>query len=399
MSIDITMPEIGEGVTEATVVAWLKNVGEPIEAGEVIVEIMTDKASLEIESPAAGVLGEILHGADEEVRIGTVLGRINATGGRVMNRSNETMLELYRLMVVTREIDVAVAEIDGHWHGCDGEEAEVAAAYHGLKEGDLVAPHYCGSLSAAYARGADLRRLFAGIMGKATSYNRGRYRSDVCGPPEFNIIGLYSGALGLPLSYATGAALAFKLDGTDNVAVAVFGDGTSSRGDCHEAMNMASALKLPVVFVCQNNQVAISTPSGDTVAGNSVADRALGYGMPGARVDGNDVIAMHDAMEAAKARARRGEGPSLIEGLTYRAAGHFVSDAADPRPRNEVEAWRGRNPIRLVRERLGADGVADAARLDAIDAEVTAEVTAAMEQARNDPNPDAEVLDVDKVYA
>ncbi|MCP5370837.1 MAG: thiamine pyrophosphate-dependent dehydrogenase E1 component subunit alpha [Hyphomicrobiales bacterium] len=315
-----------------------------------------------------------------------------------MTQSNETLLDLYRLMVVTREVDLAVSEIDGHWHGCDGEEAVVAAAYMGLRDGDTVAPHYRGSLVAAYARGADLARLFAGIMGKATSYNRGRYRSDICGPPEFGVIGLYSGALGPPLSYATGAALAAKLDGTDAVAMAVFGDGSSSRGDCHEAMNFAASLKLPVVFLCQNNQVAISTPSRDRVAG-TVADRALGYGMPGVQVDGNDAVAMVDAVAEARARARRGEGPSLIEGLTYRARGHFVSDAADPRPRDEVEAWRARNPIRLFRDRLAGDGVADTAHLDAIDAEVRDQVAAAMAQAQTDPEPGADVLGADDVYA
>ena len=313
-----------------------------------------------------------------------------------MARDNETLLELYRLMVLTRRLDGAIAEVDGHWHGLEGEEGVVAGLYHGLREGDAVAPHYRGSLTAAYAKGADLRRLLAGAAGKATGYNQGRYRSDVCGPAEFNLIGLYSGALGPPLGYATGAALAFKLDGSENVALAVFGDGTSSRGDCHEAMNLAATLVLPVVFVCQNNQVAISTT--DRVGG-AVADRAKGYGMPGLAVDGNDVLAVHDTVQEAIARARKGGGPTLNEALTYRVAGHFVSDAVEERPADEVAAWRERDPIAGFRGYLVAQGVNDEAMLDGIDAAAAEEVKTAMELASSDPEPGPEALGLDAVFA
>ena len=313
-----------------------------------------------------------------------------------MARDNETLLELYRLMVLTRRLDGAIAEVDGHWHGLEGEEGVVAGLYHGLREGDAVAPHYRGSLTAAYAKGADLRRLLAGAAGKATGYNKGRYRSDVCGPPEFKMIGLYSGALGPLLGYATGAALAFKLDGNENVALAVFGDGTSSRGDCHEAMNLAATLTLPVVFVCQNNQVAISTT--DRVGG-AIADRAKGFGMPGLQVDGNDVLAVHDTVQEAIARARRGEGPTLIEALTYRVAGHFVSDAIEDRPAEEVAAWRERDPIAGFRGYLVAQGVSDEGMLDGIDAAAAEEVSTAMELASSDPAPGPEALGLDEVFA
>ncbi|MDP6345278.1 MAG: thiamine pyrophosphate-dependent dehydrogenase E1 component subunit alpha [Alphaproteobacteria bacterium] len=316
-----------------------------------------------------------------------------------MPRDNQTLLDLYRLMALTRALDGAIAEIDGHWHGLEGEEAVVAGAYHGLRPGDVVAPHYRGSLTAACGRGADLRKLLAGLLGKATSYNRGRYRSDVCGPPEFNLIGLYSGALGPPLAYATGAALAIKLDGRDDVALAVFGDGTSSRGDCHEAMNMASALCLPVVFVCQNNQIAISTPASDGVAPRSVADRAVGYGMPGHEIDGNDVLAVHDTVQMAIARARRGDGPSLIDAVTYRVAGHFVSDTVEDRPPEEIERWRARDPIALFRRYLVEQGVIDDGDLGEIDQAVSAEVAAAMAQAKADPDPGPDVLGLDRVFA
>ncbi len=312
--------------------------------------------------------------------------------------SNQVLLDLYRLMTLTRTLDAAIGAHDGHWHGLEGEEAVVAGVYHGLKSGDVVAPHYRGSVVAAYAKGADLRRLLAGILGKATSYNRGRYRSDVCGPPEFNIIGLYSGALGPPLSYAAGAALAAKLDGSGHVAIGVFGDGTSSRGDCHEAMNLAATQALPMVFVCQNNQIAISTPAANGIGG-SIAARGAGYGMPGLEIDGNDVLAVHDTVQAAIARARDGGGPTLIEAVTYRVAGHFYSDAEDYRDADEVAAWRARDPIAAFRNRLVEQGVVDAAGLAAIDDEVGAEVSTAMAEAQADPDPGPELLGIEDVYA
>jgi len=315
-----------------------------------------------------------------------------------MTRGNEVLLDLYRMMSLTRTLDAVIGEYDGHWHGLEGEEAVVAGVYHGLRLADVVAPHYRGSVMAAYAKGADLRRLLAGILGKETSYNRGRYRTDVCGPPEFNVIGLYSGALGPPLAYAAGGALAAKIDGRDDVAVGVFGDGTSSRGDCHEAMNLASSLKLPMVFVCQNNQIAISTSSKDGVGG-SIAARGAGYGMPGIEIDGNDVLAVHDTVQAAVARARAGEGPTLIDAVTYRVAGHFYSDAEEYRDPEEVARWRARDPILLYRKRLVEDGVTDDESLDAIDREVAEEASAAMELAKADAPPGPELLGAGDVYA
>jgi len=219
---------------------------------------------------------------------------------------------------------------DGHWHGLEGEEAIIAGLYFGLRDKDVVAPHYRGSVSAALAKGADIPRLLAGCMGKATSYTRGRYRSDVCGPPELGLIGLYAGSLGPPLGYAAGAALSAQLDGRDDIALGVFGDGSASRGDVHEAMNFAAVKTLPMVFACQNNQMAISTSVDSGVAGY-VVDRAASYGMPGVQVDGNDILAVRAAMDQATARARSGKGPSFIECLSYRVAGHFYSDAEEYR--------------------------------------------------------------------
>ena len=314
-----------------------------------------------------------------------------------MSADARTRLGLFRLMAFSRALDRVIGEHDGHWHGLEGEEATAAGVYHGLRRTDVLAPHYRGSPLASYAKGADLRRLIAGMFGKPAGFNLGRHRNDVCGPWEHRLIGLYSGSLGPPLGYAAGAALAMRMDGRDDVAVGVFGDGVSSRGDCHEAMNLASVRALPMVFVCQNNRYAISTRSDHAVAGE-VVRRAEGFGMPGVLVDGQDVLAVHGAMAEAVARARAGDGPTLIEARTFRVAGHFYSDQEDYRDQGEVAAWRGRDPIEAFRAVLTADGVA-ASDLRALEDEVAAEVRAAFDQARADPDPTGDDLDAGAVFA
>lgn len=315
-----------------------------------------------------------------------------------MNGSNRTLLELYELMALTRALDRVLGQHDGHWHGLEGEEATIAGVYHGLRKSDVVAPHYRGAVSAALAKGADLKTILAGCLGRRTSYHQGRHRSDICGPPELGLIGLYAGSLGPPLGYAAGGALAAKLDGRDDVAVGVFGDGSSSRGDCHEAMNMASVLCLPMIFVCQNNQIAISTELSGGVGGK-IVDRGPATGMPGVRVDGNDVVAVKDAMEEALARARSGNGPTLIECLTFRVAGHFYSDAEDYRDPDEIAQWREQDPITRFRTRLVAQGIESTEALDAADARILTEVQTAFGAALGEPVPTADDLAAETVYA
>ena len=306
---------------------------------------------------------------------------------------------MYETMLRSREIDRVAGAADGHWHASEGEEAVLAACYCGLRDDDWVAPHYRGMLPAACARGADLRRLFAGLSGKTTSYSRGHYRSDVCAPVEHRMIGLYSGALGPTLEYATGAALAARLDGREAIAIAVFGDGTSSRGNAHEAINLAAVLKLPAVFVCQNNGFAISTPSASGVGARSVADRGAAYGIPGVAVDGNDVIALRAVLEVAIARARAGGGPTLVEARTYRVAGHLVADPAPYRSADEVAEWRSRDPIARLRSHLVGLGLLDDDADAALRARLRDEVDAAMAQAITDPDSGPEALAPGEVFA
>jgi len=180
--------------------------------------------------------------------------------------------------------------------------------------------------------------------------------------------------------------------------VGVFGDGSSSRGDCHEAMNFAAVLNLPMIFVCQNNQIAISTELEAGVAG-SIAARGASFGMPGIDVDGNDVIAVRNAMDEAVARARSGGGPSTLVCNSYRVAGHFYSDAEDYRDAEEIARWREKDPIARFRSFLISEGVMNAAELDAIEVRILEDVDMAFTAAKDDPVPEPEFLGADEVFA
>jgi acetoin:2,6-dichlorophenolindophenol oxidoreductase subunit alpha len=316
-----------------------------------------------------------------------------------VSADRELLRQMYELMLLSREVDRVAGAADAHWHACTGEEAVLAACYCGLRADDWVAPHYRGMVPAAWARGADLRRLFAGFTGKTISYSGGRYRSDVCAPVEFKLIGLYSGALGPTLEYAAGTALAAKLDGRDSVAIAVFGDGTSSRGNFHEALNLSAVLKLPVVFVCQNNQFAISTPAERGVGARSIAERGAAYGIPGVATDGNDALALRAAIELALERARAGEGPTLIEAITYRVAGHLVADPAAYRSNDEVDDWRSRDPVERLRAHLIKQGMLTEAEDQAWRSRLCELADTAMAQAQADPDPGAEALAPESVFA
>jgi TPP-dependent pyruvate/acetoin dehydrogenase alpha subunit len=315
-----------------------------------------------------------------------------------MTLKNEDLLSIYRYMVLCRALEQAISKTAGNWHPAEGEEGVVIGTFYHLRPDDVVAPHYRGIPVIQYMRGAPLRRIWGGLMGKVSSYSRGRFRA-LRGPFELNILGTFSGVLGPTISIAVGAGLAAKLDKSDRVAVTSFGDGTSNRGDFHEAVNMAAIYKLPVVFVCQNNQFAISTPASKGLGCRSVADRAAGYGIPGVEVDGNDVLAMHEVVQEAVRRARQGEGPTLIEGRTYRMTGHLVSDPCLYRSNEEVEEWRKRDPINRLQQKLITLDLLKEGKIEEIRKGAEEEVAAAKKEAEADPLPGEEVLGVGDVFA
>jgi acetoin:2,6-dichlorophenolindophenol oxidoreductase subunit alpha len=310
----------------------------------------------------------------------------------------EDLMAMYEFMVLSRILEKELSEVVPYWHACDGEEASLVGTFFNLRKDDYISAHYRGVSLVYYMRGADLRRIIAGHIGKDTSYTRGRIASKT-GPIQINALGKFSGSLGTNWNMAVGAALAMKLKKTTQVVVVNFGDGSSSRGDFHEAINFAGVQSLPIVFVCQNNQYGSSLPFSKATAARSIADRAIGYGIPGQEVDGNDVIKVYQTVNAAVERARSGKGPTLIEAQTYRIGGHNVADKENYRSKEEVNEWRKKEPIENFKNKLIKAGILTAKIDTEIWANALNRVNEASKAAQNDPWPSPEVLEIGGVFA
>ena len=242
------------------------------------------------------------------------------------------------------------------------------------------------------AKGADLQRMMAEIFGKATGYCKGKGGSMHIADFTIGMLGA-NGVVGGGYNLAVGAGLAAKLRGNNQVSVCFFGDGASNRGTFHEGMNMAAAWKLPVVFVCENNQWASTTPYRTTTSVENIADRAIGYGIPGVVVDGNDVFAVYEAAQAAVERARASGGPTLVEAKTYRIKGHFVGDPEMYRTREEVqEQFETNDPLKNFRQAVLCANSLTEKDLQEIEAAVHAAIAAAVDFARQSPYPKPEEL-------
>lgn len=277
-------------------------------------------------------------------------------------------------------------KLRGSVHLYIGQEAIAATVCSHLRDTDYITSTHRGH-GHCIAKGADLDKAMAELMGKATGYCKGRGGS-------MHIADLTKGNLGANaivgggIPIATGAALAAKMKGTDQVAVSFFGDGASNEGTFHEAINLASVWKLPIVFVCENNGFGISVPVSQSTSVRDIGVRGAAYNIPGVTVDGNDVLAVDAAMEQAVARAKAGEGPTLIECKTYRWLGHWVGDPQVYRTREEVDAWKKKCPIVRFKAYLLENGLATAAELDAAEAEAAAMVEQAAQFAIDSPQPD-----------
>lgn len=284
-------------------------------------------------------------------------------------------------------------KLRGSVHLYAGEEAVAAGVCALLRDEDYITSTHRGH-GHCIAKGAELDRAMAELMGKATGYCKGR--SGSMHIADFTKGNLGANAIvggGIPI--ATGAGLASKLRKDDRVTVAFFGDGASNQGTFHESINLASVWKLPVVYVCENNGFGISVPTWQSTSVEDISVRAAAYDIPGVTVDGNDVYAVYEATKEAIARAKSGEGPTLIECKTYRHLGHWTGDPQPYRTREEVEDWKQHNdPIRRMRERLIADGDFTAEELDEIEQAAQNEADEAAEYALSSPEPDpAHVLD------
>src|SRR5438128_1899142 len=254
-------------------------------------------------------------------------------------------------MTLSRQLDEVLCAANPRWFPSAGEEATIVGAFCDLRPDDAIAAHYRDPFVIYMMRGAEMARLAAQVLGKKGGYNKGR-SVPFTGPVDLNIVPWVAGDLGTSIGIATGAALAFKQESSDRVCVCSFGDGTSNRGDFHENLNLAANWRLPIVYVCQNNGWAISQRATTYLAA-PVAARAAGYGMPGKAIDGDDVEAVQATVREAIARARHGDGPTLIEALTSRRRGHWAGQQltdrdADPAPRPD--------PLDLLAARLIARG-------------------------------------------
>ena len=328
---------------------------------------------------------------------------LELTRDRTATLDRDVLLGLYRQMVQIRRCEETLAKahqaglVLGACHTYVGEEAIATGICAHLRRDDVVLSTHRGH-GHALAKGVTPAQLISELFGRSTGCSGGRGGSMHLFSPEVGMLGT-SGIVGPSILMAAGAGYSFRLLKTDRVAVAFFGDGASNNGAFHEGLNLASIWKLPVIFVCENNQFATEVPFS-TVAGNPVVgERGPMYGMPSFRLDGNDVVTIWEVAGEAVGRARAGDGPTLLEGYTYRTRAHSegMRDAGY-RTREEVEEWKTRDPIRRLRLRLIDERVATGDALDQIDSEIQVTMDDAVEFGKNSPWPDGSTS-TDHIFA
>ena len=303
-----------------------------------------------------------------------------------------TDADLYRMMLLSRRFEQTVQEqfdagnVPGPLHLSIGQEAVAVGTCADLRVTDAITSthrghHHC------IAKGASVDRMMAELLGRRDGYSHGRGGSMHLAAPEIGLLGT-NGVVGGGIPIATGAAFGIQAQARDDVAICFFGEGAAGTGGLSEALNVTSLWKLPLVFICENNQYVEMTPQAVHVAGE-IFRRADGYDMPGVRIDGNDVREVSATVAQAVARARSGDGPTLIEALTYRWYGHYAGDKAAYREAHEVREWQARDAVALARTRV------DAALAELIDAEVQEKVQAALDFALRSPVVGPDILSVD----
>ena len=313
--------------------------------------------------------------------------------GERHNLSKTQLLGFYRKMQLIREFErecerqYTRGNIRGFLHVYSGEEAIAVGAIAALEPQDYVVTHYRDH-GHALSRDVDTNSVMAELFGKATGSSKGKGGSMHIFDASKNFMGGYA-IVGGQLPIATGLALASQYKGEDRLALCFMGDGALNEGEFHESMNLAAVWKLPIIFFCENNLYGMGAPSADTLAVHQQMYKiADAYGMRNHRVDGNDVIAVHELMLQATKDVRNGEGPAFIEARTYRIQGHSVADPANYRPAEEVEYWRSKDPIPAFRTKLMEEGLASEEEFDEIDADVDREIVAAAEFAESSPFPE-----------
>ncbi|MCH8844066.1 MAG: dehydrogenase E1 component subunit alpha/beta [SAR324 cluster bacterium] len=311
--------------------------------------------------------------------------------------------ELYTTMCRIRGFEEWTSElfqsgmVKGTAHSYIGQEAIAAGACLNLRQDDYIGSNHRGH-GHCIAKGADLQRMMAELMGRQTGYCRGLGGSMHIADLNLGILGA-NGIVAATMPLGSGAALAAKLKGSDQVVVAFFGDGATNQGIFHESLNLASVWDLPIIFICENNQYALTTSYLKSTAVERISDRAASYSIPGITVDGNDAVEVYRVIGEAVDRARAGKGPTLVEALTWRWGQHSMrANLADPRTDEEMESWMAKDPIKRVERRLASAKGVGRKRIKEIQEQVSSELDAAVEFGKEGPEPTEEMM-LASVYA
>jgi pyruvate dehydrogenase E1 component alpha subunit len=438
----VIVPDVGASSGEVVLTQWLAQEGDFVVAGQSLFSVETDKATQDIEAFAGGYLRRVMAPAGSRVELGAVVALLTDSPDEAMEGVEPAeirqpavahtarpvsesrlqpakaatptppaewdaaadamgdvhvplyqLMDMYRRMVLIRRYEDHLyrlflqGQVPGTLHQCQGQEAVAVGVCFALRVDDLIFSTH-RPVGHMLAKGASLKAITAEIWGKVTGCAGGKggqmHLQDVAvGALPSNAI------VGANVPIATGAALAFKLRGLDRVAVSFFGDGAANIGAVHEGMNLAAVKAAPVVFVCENNLYAASTHIALASKVTDIAQRAASYGIPGYTVDGMDVLAVYRSASAAIARARAGGGPTLLEYKTYRYPGHSRGDPGNYRQKEEVEAWRRRDPIAHCRHVLSLAFNQMNTAFEEIDRECQARVEEAVRFAVESPEPDA----------
>jgi len=308
-----------------------------------------------------------------------------------MEYSKDFLLNLYKTMVRIRNFELIAeklfleGELPGFIHLYIGEESIATGVIANLRKDDFITSTHRGH-GHMIAKGADVNRMAAELYGRTTGYCKGKGGSMHIADFSIGVLGA-NGVVGGGLPIAVGAGLGVKMKKTDQVAVAFFGDGASNTGSFHESLNFASIYKLPVIFVVENNQFASTVRTKDTTSVENISDRAVGYGIPGITINGNDVITVYETAKDMIKRAREKGGPSLLEAKTYRIKGHFVGDPVLYRDKKEVEEFWLNEPIKKFEKRLMKEKILNETEKNKIWEESEKEIKEAVKFAKESPIP------------
>jgi pyruvate dehydrogenase E1 component alpha subunit len=313
------------------------------------------------------------------------------------------LLKMYFTMTKIRDFENAITDVysrglmNGLAHLYIGEEAIATGVCANITSRDYAVSTHRGH-GHLIAQGADLKKMMAEVLGRKTGYCKGKGGSMHIMDASKGILGA-NGIVGAGIPIATGAAYSAKYRGTDQVVVSFFGDAASNQGTFHESINMAAAWKLPVVYICENNLFGISVDLRKVTGNPNIADRAFGYGIPGVAVDGNDVVEIYRVTHTAFVRARKGEGPTLIECKTYRQKGHHIGDPGNVyRLKEELESWKKRDPIKTFKARLIEEKFVTEEELKNLEEEARQLVKVAVQFAEDSPFPEPEEAFKDLFY-